>query len=203
MNSQQSQDSQQNQDSPDAQAVLAAAAEHFGLLLAQVRVEQSGAPTPCDPWTVRDLIEHVIGGNQWAARLLAGASAAEAMAQVKATAFSGDLIADYTAGVQAQQAAFSADGALDRTVAHFIGPVPARQFLGMRIGDVLIHSWDLARAAELDEQLPAGLVQAGLAIYEARAGQLAGTGMFGAGAQGAPPPRTEQERLLQLTGRRP
>jgi uncharacterized protein (TIGR03086 family) len=192
-----------SEQTDDGLATLAEAAAHFGQVLAQVQPDQAAGPTPCDDWSVTDLVEHVTGGNHWAALILRGAKAGEAMAQVKAGAFTGDSNADYLAATKAQQAAFDEAGALGRTVDHFIGPVPAARFLGMRTGDLLIHSWDLARAIGADERLPEPLVRAGLAIYEPMADRLAASGMFGSGAQGAPPAQTPQDRLLQLTGRRP
>ncbi|MHB1533489.1 MAG: maleylpyruvate isomerase family mycothiol-dependent enzyme [Acidimicrobiales bacterium] len=42
---------------------LAAAAEVTGQVIDGVRDDQWGLPTPCEDWTVRDLVEHVVGGN--------------------------------------------------------------------------------------------------------------------------------------------
>jgi uncharacterized protein (TIGR03086 family) len=43
----------------------------FAGILANVSPDELGAPTPCSEWTIGDLIEHVIGGNEhvgkWAA----------------------------------------------------------------------------------------------------------------------------------------
>lgn len=181
---------------------LATANAHFRGLLAQVRAEQLDGPTPCPDWRVRDLLAHVSVGNRWASLLLQGAEPGPAMAQAQAVPRPDDLLAAFDADTAAQVEAF--DGAEPAaTVHHFIGDVPAWQFLGMRTGDVLIHSWDLARAVGADERLPEPLVGAGLAIYGARAEQLAASGMFGHGAEGAPEPADDQQRLLHLTGRRP
>ena len=40
------------------------AQEAFVGVLARVSPDQFGAPTPCSEWTIGDLIEHVIGGNE-------------------------------------------------------------------------------------------------------------------------------------------
>jgi uncharacterized protein (TIGR03086 family) len=181
---------------------LAAANAHFRTLLAQVREDQLDGPTPCPDWTVRDLLAHVSVGNRWASLLLQGAQPGPAMGQAQALPRSDDRPAAFDADTAAQAEAF-AGAEPTGTVHHFIGDVPAWQFLGMRTGDVLIHSWDLARAIGADERLPAPLVQAGLAMYGPREDQLAGTGMFGPGAEGAPEPADDQQRLLHLTGRRP
>ena len=41
-----------------------------------------------------------------------------------------------------------------------LGPMPKHQALGIAIGDLLIHTWDLSRAIGADETLPADGVQA-------------------------------------------
>lgn len=187
----------------DGLATLAAATGHYRGVLVQVRPEQLDGPTPCPDWAVRDLVAHVGVGNRWASLLLDGAEPGPAMGRARALARTGDPVADFDADSAAQAAAFAEPDAPGRTVQHFLGPVPAPQFLGMRTGDVLIHAWDLARAIGADERFPEPLVRAGLAIYEARAELLASTGMFGTGAEGAPEPADEQHRLLHLTGRRP
>lgn len=40
------------------------AQDAFAALLANVRADQLGGPTPCSEWTINDLIEHVVGGNE-------------------------------------------------------------------------------------------------------------------------------------------
>lgn len=181
---------------------LATANAHFRSLVGQVRDEQLDGPTPCPDWQVRDLLAHVSVGNRWASLLLAGAEPGPAMGQAQAVPRPDDRLAAFDADTAAQADAF-AGAEPSGVVHHFIGDVPAWQFLGMRTGDVLIHSWDLARAIGADERLPEPLVQAGLAMYGPRADQLAATGMFGRGAEGAPEPADDQQRLLHLTGRRP
>src|ERR1700741_1284035 len=40
------------------------AQDAFAGVLAHVSPEQFATPTPCSEWTIQDLIEHVIGGNE-------------------------------------------------------------------------------------------------------------------------------------------
>ncbi len=93
---------------------------------------------------------------------------------------------------------------MERTVHHFIGDIPGAQLLGVRTGDLAVHSWDLARALGLDEQLDPALaasVWAGLAPVAPFLGQ---SGMFGEGQSGTlPEDASDQARLLDATGRRP
>jgi uncharacterized protein (TIGR03083 family) len=41
-------------------------------VIAGVRPGQWAAPTPCQGWDVRALVNHVVAGNLWAAELAAG-----------------------------------------------------------------------------------------------------------------------------------
>ncbi|HKB30167.1 MAG TPA: maleylpyruvate isomerase N-terminal domain-containing protein [Streptosporangiaceae bacterium] len=52
--------------------LLARALDATGDLVAGVRDDQWDAPTPCTGWNVRDLVNHVVGGNLAFASLLRG-----------------------------------------------------------------------------------------------------------------------------------
>lgn len=184
-------------------ALLDLASAHFGKVLAGVRPEQLSDRTPCVLWSVQALLEHVIGGDNWAALLLSSVEAGDAASFAKHTAFSGDQAADYAAGAATARGAFAAEGALDRQVRHPGGVMTGRQFLRMRVADLTVHAWDLARATGADETLPDELVAAALAMFEPMRERLGSMGVFGPGPEGAPEADGPQQRLLQLTGRRP
>lgn len=67
--------------------------------------------------------------------------------------------------------------------------------------DVVIHTWDLARAAGDDELLPAHLVSAATAALARMPQHIRERGYF-EDALEAPPDATDQIRLLALAGRR-
>jgi len=68
--------------------------------------------------------------------------------------------------------------------------------------DILLHTWDLARAAGLDEHLDAEAVAVMLPRVEAMGDALEQSGQFGASVP-APPGADAQTRLLCLVGRHP
>ncbi len=70
------------------------------------------------------------------------------------------------------------------------------------LGDVLVHTWDLARAAGLDETLDADEVRRLLEGMEPLDEVLRSSGQYG---QRVPVPddADEQTRLIAFTGRRP
>lgn len=71
-----------------------------------------------------------------------------------------------------------------------------------RAADITVHTWDLARAIDADDQLPGELVEHALTPYVAWVATLDAREMFGSG------PSTEhhtatQDHLLDQLGRRP
>ena len=69
-------------------------------------------------------------------------------------------------------------------------------------GDVLIHTWDLARSAKLDERLDAGLVSEMLVGMQPIDELLRGSGHYGPKVE-VPDDADEQTRLIAFTGRNP
>jgi uncharacterized protein (TIGR03086 family) len=180
------------------------ATAEFERRLRLVTPEQWAGGTPCQGWTVRDLVIHVVNADRMAADLLHGASREEAMA-----AMQGDILGDDAAAAFADQrdamvAAFREDGALERTCAHPIGDIPAAQLMGFRVADHTLHAWDLARAIGADEQLDQELVETVWEAMQPMVPFMGSIGMFGEGPSGtlgddAP----VQAKVLDASGRRP
>lgn len=55
--------------------------------------------------------------------------------------------------------AFGEPGALERTVQHPMGGLPASQPLGMRVSEWAVHAWELARALDANNTLDAELIE--------------------------------------------
>lgn len=183
-------------DSLDA---LDRAVDGFGQRLALVD-NRWAAPTPCDEWDVRWLCAHVIGGNRFAVLVLGGASAGDALSQVMAVQQIGERpVDDLQAGAADMRAAFAASGARERAVDHPAGELTGEQFLRLRIYDVVLHTWDLAKALGAADRLDGVLVRRVLAEVD---GGLIGA-VPGAAEKAATPGLPDHERLLLLTGRDP
>ena len=182
---------------------LSAAHAQFGRVLATVDASQWDEATPCDAWTVGQLVEHVVGGEQMTIALLEGATAAEARATAVSVA-AAEARSRYASIATAVEAAFEQPGALARTVHHPIGDVSATQLLGFRVGDLTLHSWDLSRSIAGDELLDPELVAAVWTDLEPLSAVIGEIGVFGDGPSGDVGEESElQLRLLDLTGRRP
>lgn len=183
---------------------LDVAAGEFGRRLAAVIPADWDNPTPCEGWTVRDLVNHGIGGNVMAAVLLAGASKDEASAAVGGESLTDDPASAYADSVARQAAGFAEEGSLDKVVHHPAMDMPGGQLLGFRVVDLGVHAWDLAQAIGADETLDDGLVQAMWDVVAPMAPFIGQIGVFGPGPSGdvgedAP----LQQRVLDMVGRRP
>ena len=181
------------------------AADSFGRRLHAAPDSAWGNPTPCTEWTVRDLALHVIGGNHMSVALLDGATAEAAIAAIReATAGVSDVRAAFDESVAAQRAAFHRPGALDGTVHHVVGDIPARMLLGFRVADMLIHSWDLARGLGVDDTLDPEVLEVVWGFSRPMAEGMRASGRFGEGASGTLPDDAPlQQRVLDVHGRRP
>jgi uncharacterized protein (TIGR03086 family) len=188
----------------DPLAQLRQATAVFDQRLAAVTPDQWGSPTPCTEWTVRDLVDHVTGGNRWTVAVLGGLTAGEAFEVALAPGFGDDVLGDYRSSAAAQIEAFSEEGALDRNCHHIVGDMTGAVFIGLRTADLAVHAWDLARATGGDEDLGDELVTALWETNRHRAEAIAAGGMFGTGASGTVADDAPvQARLLDLVGRRP
>jgi uncharacterized protein (TIGR03086 family) len=166
-----------------------------------VTVDQWDLTTPCDGWTARELLNHIVTGNHWAAELCGGKSIADVGDWLDDDILGDDPRAAYMSSAEVAAAAFNAPGAMDAPCAVSYGPVPGSVYCGHRILDVAIHGWDLAKASGQDATLDPALIDAIAVIIAPQMDMLAGSGMFGT-TVGVAPDADAQTRLLAQLGRR-
>lgn len=169
--------------------------------VAAVTPDQMGLPTPDDEWNVRDLLNHVIAGNLWAAELAAGATIEQVGDRLDGDMVGDDPLSAYDHSAQAAAAAFEEPGALGAPCAVSYGPVPGSVYAGHRFVDVLVHGWDLAKATTQDTSLDPQLVDASLEVLAPQIEALQASGAFGTPVR-VPADADSQTRLLGLLGRR-
>ncbi|SHF00937.1 TIGR03086 family metal-binding protein [Streptoalloteichus hindustanus] len=186
-----------------------AAARGFGDRLRQVPATHWESPTPCTEWNVRQLVNHMIQGSRTYVALLRGGSSGEFMANLNQHALDGDPVAAHQEAVAECRAAFHADGALDRIVDYPFGPVPGRQLLGLYVVDAVVHTWDLARAVQLDERLDPDTVRWVLDNFRWIYANVSESPISDSAEYYGPPttapsgPTSPQNRLLHAMGRTP
>jgi uncharacterized protein (TIGR03086 family) len=185
-----------NNESPYDPVVLYRAATSRAIVLAEaVREDQLRWPTPCSEWTVQQLMDHLVGGTEY---LLAAVSGREPAPPTHTTG------ADYRRGVENVLVALAQPGALETICVSPLGfRWPVAQAVAGTFMDVLIHTWDLARATGQDERLDPALVEACTALFVP---EMPTRGRE-AGIVGPEVPVNEngspQDRLLATMGRRP
>jgi uncharacterized protein (TIGR03086 family) len=182
--------------------LLTRASDGFTERLGLVRPHQWAAPTPCAGWDVQALVNHVVGANRRYTMLLHGAKADEVDATRTADHLSDDPVSSFVSTAAELDAALREPGAMARTAHHPTGERTGTQLLEMRVLDVTVHTWDLARSIGADETLDPDMVAFALTLSDTfEAGREHGS--F------APPPEETsahipaQTRLLTLSGRRP
>lgn len=178
------------------------ALEETGLLVAGVRADQWGLPTPCTDWDVRALVNHIVAENLWVAPLVEGRSIAEVGNRYEGDVLGADPVDAYEASAVACDAAFSSEGAMDAPIGVSYGPVPGADYCGHRLLDLLVHGWDLAVATGQEPALDPELVDLCWQLVEPQLAFLEASGVFA-----APVPVADaggvQARLLGALGRDP
>jgi uncharacterized protein (TIGR03086 family) len=182
---------------------LLSRADHgFTERLVLVRRDQWAARTPCTAWDVRALVNHVVGANRRYMMLLHGATANEVDATRTADHLGDDPVASFVATAAELRAAFREPGAMARTARHPAGERTGIQLLEMRVLDVGVHTWDLARAIGADESLDPKVVAFALTLQDTfQEGRARNS--FAPPPGEAPADLSAQDRLLQLVGRQP
>ena len=153
-------------------------------------------PTPCDGWVVRDIVDHLA---EWVPAFIASAT------EIPPPALAGDspaatwrtldgwiqgLLDDPTTAAMPFSHPMAGSHRLDEAIERFV------------LGDVLIHTWDVARSAGLDETLPAEEVSRMLPGLEQMGDVLEQSGQYGRAVE-VPAGADDQTRLIALTGRTP
>lgn len=119
----------------------------FTRVVASISEEQWTWPTPCSEWNVRQVVEHVIGGNWYTGNALQHmTSEASLAAAVEAFVPAVDLKAAATSSTYAQEQRFLEDDTLDTEYSHVSGEHSGAEILRLRLHDMIIHTWDIDKA---------------------------------------------------------
>ena len=168
----------------------------FAAKVAAVPDDRWDSQTPCEEWTARDLVGHVVS------------------TQGMFLGFIGKDLGDLSSTDDDPLGAWNAARA--RIQANLDDPEHAKaEFQGLSgrstfeaavdkflCSDLVVHGWDLSRAAGLDDRMEGEDVQRVRRYMESMGDALRGPRAFGPELE-APPGADEQGRLLAFLGRRP
>ncbi|HEX3607606.1 MAG TPA: TIGR03086 family metal-binding protein [Candidatus Dormibacteraeota bacterium] len=149
----------------DTVSVHPRAVRQTGDIIAGIRPDQLDAPTPCTRWTVRELVNHVVGVSRNFATIGAG-GAPERPGGDAPDLLGDDPSAAYEAAAGAAAAAFAEPGALDRMWTLHFGDIPGAMAQCIHIVDLTSHAWDLARATGQTDRLDPEVGEAALGLSQ-------------------------------------
>ena len=183
--------------------LLEIAVADFSCALSEVTEAEWSAQTVCDDWDVRGLVNHMVGGALMTEAVLQGGSREEAVALMSTLQLSSNPKEDLLNSASAHVAAFRALDSLDTVVHHPAADMPAAQLLNFRIGDYVLHTWDLVTSLGKSVELNADCVQFVWTALQPMAPFIGQLGMFGEGPSGTVSEDAPlQDRLVDFTGRR-
>jgi uncharacterized protein (TIGR03086 family) len=172
-------------------------ADRFTDRAREVPPEAWDDPAPCEGWVARDVVGHMVG---WMPGLLRqGGVDMPAGPNVE-----DDPVGAWTHLADSLQALLDDPETASREIdAGPAGRLTVEAAIDMlMLGDVLVHTWDLARATGLDETLDPAIVSEMLVGMQPMDEALRQSGHFGPKVE-VPDDADELTRLIAFTGRRP
>ncbi len=154
-------------------------------------VKQMDAPTPCEGWDVRTLMNHMLATQRYFVGSARGDDVSPPAAE-PAELLSSDPRKDFRQMRDTTHQTFAEEGVIEQT-----GPT-----LGIAFADQLLHGWDLAQATGQDTRMPPGLPEAAFEMIHGRFTDDQCKGVFKP-AVDVGPDASAQEKLLAYTGRQP
>src|SRR3954447_4399307 len=175
-----------------------ALADQFGARVEAAPDDAWSKPSPCPEWTARDVVEHVTDIQRRLVWRLNGSDG-----EPDPTPADVDPKQLWRDSYAATKAALAEPGALEKTVPGPMGEMPVSMAVGrIYASDILVHTWDLARAVGGDERLDADAVSQAFKGLEPMDAMIRQPGVFGPKVE-PPADADEQTRFLCFLGRQP
>jgi uncharacterized protein (TIGR03086 family) len=171
-------------------------------VLRGVQPEQWELPSPCEGWTVREVVNHMVGGAKMVSVCLSGRG--------EGVNFYVDHLRDldpvhtYVAEAAAAVDVYRADPSLvGRTMPMPWGEATGSAVAAMFMGDHFAHAWDVAKATGQSTDLDPDMAELVMRFAHeyVDVGQRRGPEMFDE-ARPAPEAATTADRLAAYLGRR-
>jgi uncharacterized protein (TIGR03086 family) len=174
------------------------AADGFTARVEQMPEAAWEQPAPCEGWVARDVVHHLV---EWVPAFFEAAGGPDLSVE---TSTDDDPVAAWAVLDRKLRAGLDDPEVAASTITH--PRAGAHRFddaVGMFVtGDVLVHTWDLARAGGLDDRLDPELVHEMLEGMKPLDQMLRTSGQYGARVE-VPGDADEQAQLIAFTGRTP
>jgi uncharacterized protein (TIGR03086 family) len=170
-------------------------AQGFTARVAHVSPAAWSSPSPCEGWSARDVVRHVVDSS----RMFLGFIGRDLP---PAASVDDDPLAAWTSARDEIQAALDDPATAKKEYDGFAGRATFEQGVGRFLApDLVVHTWDLARAADLDDALDVDAVEDTLQQWEPMDQMMRAPQAFG---DKIDPPQHDdpQTRLLNFAGRR-
>ncbi|MEX1007777.1 MAG: TIGR03086 family metal-binding protein [Acidimicrobiia bacterium] len=158
--------------------------------------ETWSSPSPCEGWTAQDVVAHLVTNLRALRAALDGGDFFAVFGQP----VEGDVL-----GAWRHERSSAAEWLDEASVVEAVtvggNSVPLFLVVDGLMRDLVIHTWDVARAVGGDERLPDDLVATATKAMAMVTDEARGPGLYGYEVP-APPDADAQERLLALAGRR-
>ena len=171
-------------------------ADQFGQRVEAAPDDAWDNQAPCEDWKARDVVAHVVSS-------LRGITAAVRGGESTPMGADEDPKEAWRSSYAEAKSALTEPGALQKTMEGPMGPMPLEFMLGRLLAnDVLVHTWDLARAVGGDERLDQDAVGHAFEGLKPLDQMLRQPGVFGPKVE--PPEGADlQTQFLCFLGRNP
>jgi len=167
---------------------------HARGVIAEVEPDQHADKTPCEEWTVRDLLAHMIG-------VVDGMGAAAGGRPPSRFVLSTDPVGQFDEAARGALVAWRTPGVLERVIDAGAGPMPGSVLASINLLDTATHTWDLATATGQPTELPDAVAAAAMEASRAIVSPELRPGRFGPELP-APAGASPTQRLVTFLGRR-
>lgn len=166
-------------------------------LVAGVRPEQFGDPTPCSEWTVRDLLDHLVYVDVLYTAHLDRREPPEPGARIGT-----EPLAVFRDAGRRAAAVFSREGVLADIYPSPFGDIPGSVIVQHVVNELLVHSWDLATATAQHTDIEPDLAEESLSVWQAWTGGMPRGGEGFGPEQPVAGDATAADRLAAYLGRK-
>jgi uncharacterized protein (TIGR03086 family) len=115
-------------------------------------------PSPCEDWTARDVLGHVIAVQGYVESLARGVEPTLNPYGLPGELAGDDPLRAWAAARESVLEAIDVPGVLEHAVQTFRAEETVDNFLAWNVVDTVAHTWDLARAGGVDDHLDDDLI---------------------------------------------
>jgi uncharacterized protein (TIGR03086 family) len=177
---------------------LEKATAHASKIVHGVGKEQLSDPTPCSEFTVKLLLNHMIGGLE----MLRDAASGGTPQAPQGDQFGDDPAATYDERRAKLLEVVKQPGTLDKTWTMPFAPMPGQMMASIAFMEHVTHAWDLAKATGQDTTIPDELVRETFEVVTPMDAMLRMPGVCGPRID-VPDDASDQDKLIAFMGRQP